>query len=138
MASTKTAQPFPAFRFGDEAPTALAAALQAQGGLAESFWARLRGLEPSLVNCYRRSYFLSADRRFRLTLDTDLRFFPVRDRADGRGAAALAERQVILELKFDVADADLAAAITNALPFRLTRYSKYVRGMELTHGVSGG
>jgi hypothetical protein len=36
---------------------------------------------------------------------------------------------IVIELKFGLAAADSAAHITNALPFRLARCSKYVLGI---------
>ena len=50
--------------------------------------AALQQLRPSLVNRYQRRYFLSADGRFRLTIDWDLQFwpalaFPMRRRPSG-------------------------------------------------------
>jgi hypothetical protein len=37
---------------------------------------------------------------------------------------------VVIELKFGLAEAEYAAPITNALPFRLARCSKYVLGIN--------
>ena len=85
--------------------------------------------EPSLFNRYQRYYFLSADGRFRLTVDADLQF--------GRGSASNGLRATltpcapaqILELKFGPSEAEQADRVTNSLPFRLARCSKYVLGI---------
>jgi hypothetical protein len=37
---------------------------------------------------------------------------------------------VVIELKFGLAEAEFAAPVTNALPFRLARCSKYVLGIN--------
>jgi len=90
----------------------------------------LRLRRPSLVNRYQRRYLLSADGRFRLTVDWDLRFFGC---GGGTGwSASWSPRRpaVIIELKFEPCHAEAAAAVTNALPFRLARLSKYVLGIE--------
>lgn len=89
---------------------------------------RLDALEPALGNTYRRRYFLSADHRFRLTLDWDLQFTPPgrpEEMARGNGLPL-----VVVELKYAASVAPLAPAIANAFPFRLHRCSKYVLGID--------
>jgi hypothetical protein len=85
---------------------------------------------PSLVNRYQRRYYLSADGRFRLTVDWDLGLatFP---RFLVGGALSFADPMVIVELKYAACcDASAAAAVSNALPFRMARCSKYVLGIH--------
>jgi hypothetical protein len=90
----------------------------------------LRHLHPSLANSYWRHYFLSADGRFRLTVDSNLQFAAANQAAgDGAGHAPLA-RTLVVELKFNLDAADGADYITNALPLRLGRCSKYVLGIS--------
>ncbi|MCO5052214.1 MAG: polyphosphate polymerase domain-containing protein [Verrucomicrobiae bacterium] len=81
--------------------------------------------EPSLYNRYRRHYFVSADRRFRLTVDSDLNFAGVQPRFFPLPVTAT----VIIELKFTPENIEAAALVTNAMPFRITRFSKYVAGL---------
>jgi len=91
---------------------------------------------PTLVNRYQRRYYVSADGSFRLTVDWDLQFSGfARFAADGSFSAA--GPSVILELKYAPRHADLAAdAVSNALPFRLARCSKYVLGVQrITSGA---
>jgi hypothetical protein len=100
-----------------------------RAGLPQTVRSRLHHLQPALVNRYRRYYLESADRRFRLTVDADLEFHCTKTTAshsEANGHAGL----VILELKFDTAYADAAAGVVNAFPFRLSRCSKYVLGIE--------
>ena len=91
-----------------------------------------RGLQeglPVLANRYLRRYFLSADGRFRITVDTQCEFLPLRC----RGNTFLAPRRqaggVILELKYGRYDDDRASGITAHFPFRMTKSSKYVAGL---------
>ena len=90
----------------------------------------LQHMEPTLVNRYRRHYFLSRDGRFRLTVDSELQFAGVQ--ADGRPTAfsGAASAVVIIELKFGPELAEKARLVTNTLPFRVSRFSKYVAGIE--------
>lgn len=89
----------------------------------------MRLTEPALVNRYRRRYFLSADARFRLTIDASLEWYAIghhslRPLLPGQLAP------VVVELKYGPDDADAAEAVTSRLPWRLSRFSKYVHGIE--------
>ncbi len=88
-------------------------------------------LAPSLLNHYRRRYFLSADGRFRLTVDRDLVFHRVTTGANSFRCRRRDDRHTVLELKYALDDDDRAAAIANLLPGRLARHSKYVKGIRL-------
>ncbi len=90
----------------------------------------LRLVEPALFNRYHRHYFLSRDGRFRLTVDSGLQFagLPHDHRPVITPLPPVAT--VILELKFGPELAEDADVITNAWPFRVARFSKYVAGTE--------
>ncbi|HOB99157.1 MAG TPA: polyphosphate polymerase domain-containing protein [Verrucomicrobiota bacterium] len=92
--------------------------------------ASLRHLQPVLINRYERHYFLSADGRFRLTVDTNLLFLGVRPSAGCVAALPLGDRSPVIELKYGPDHAAAAATIGNAIPFRMVRFSKYVLGIE--------
>jgi len=85
---------------------------------------------PVLVNRYHRRYLLSADGRFRVTLDTDQLFLPVHLVNSTFLSPRTNTRDVVLELKYAEAHDDEAAAIVNRFPFRLTNSSKYVSGVQ--------
>jgi len=90
-------------------------------------------LKPSLLNRYHRRYFISFDRNFRLTIDDKLSYHGI-----GNGLNSFMEKHtsddIIVELKYDqIYDGKDAAFITNSLPFRLTKSSKYVNGFDLLH-----
>ncbi|MBN1485336.1 MAG: polyphosphate polymerase domain-containing protein [Chloroflexia bacterium] len=91
----------------------------------------LRAMQVVLLNRYYRHYFASRDGRFRVTLDREIAFY----RANGAFGSSLVHRQVrwgvlVVELKYDVAQETAAARVSSAFPFRVTRSSKYVQGME--------
>jgi hypothetical protein len=89
----------------------------------------LRYLQPSLLNRYRRHYFQSADGRFRLTVDSDLQFAPARQ-VQGTGICfSPPATPVVVELKYGLDQAERTASVTNSMPFRLARCSKYVLGV---------
>ena len=85
--------------------------------------------EPSLFNRYRRYYFLSGDGRFRLTVDTELQFGCGGSSNGLRATLTPFAPAQILELKFGPSEAEQADRVTNSLPFRLARCSKYVLGI---------
>ncbi len=92
-------------------------------------------LRPSLINTYQRSYLMSFDGRFRLTIDRDMCFYPYSGTLNS-GAFDLAKPMhdpaLILEIKYEAADDSLVEQITQHLPFRQSRHSKYVTGVLLT------
>ncbi len=96
--------------------------------------ASLRGellkLKPMIVNRYKRNYFLSADRQFRLTIDSDIEFYDASRDCSSMRAPQHERRAVILELKYPVEAAPQANRISQQFPFRMTRNSKYISGVE--------
>jgi hypothetical protein len=85
---------------------------------------------PVLINRYRRKYWRSRDERYRLTLDHKIcfsAFTPIEIQEIRR---IVDDTNVIVEIKYDLADDDSFADIANKFPFRQTRSSKYVAGMD--------
>ena len=89
-------------------------------------------MKPALLNRYRRKYFLSFDRKFRLTIDDELSYFGIGSN-NNHFSEQYTSNDVIVELKYDRTFDDLAYAISNKLPFRLTKSSKYVNGIDFLH-----
>jgi hypothetical protein len=94
----------------------------------------LQHTEPALVNRYRRAYYLSGSGRIRLTVDSCLEYCGVDGASGNRAPGRRDPVSVVLELKYDPEHHDEAAVVTNGLPFRLARFSKYCRGIEATIG----
>jgi hypothetical protein len=90
----------------------------------------VRYQRPILFNRYYRQYFVSADNRFRLTIDFHLSFRPIHNFGGQWRSPVSQWAGVILELKYDRAETVAAAEIGQALPFRLSRFSKYVTGVN--------
>ncbi|MEL7534792.1 MAG: polyphosphate polymerase domain-containing protein [Bacteroidota bacterium] len=92
-------------------------------------------LVPSLINTYQRSYLMSFDGRFRLTIDRDMCFYPYSgtlSSGSGELNEPMRDAALILEIKYEAADDSLVEQITQHLPFRQSRHSKYVTGILLT------
>ncbi len=95
-------------------------------------WAEegLKSLKPVLVNRYKRKYFLSADKMFRVTLDTEMDFYRIMQWKNSFREKYGIGNGVVLELKYSGEDDNAAERITNDFPFRLTKNSKYVTGID--------
>ena len=88
-------------------------------------------LIPVLVNSYARSYYGTTDGKYRLTIDRDLRFFSLLN-ANRFTRFNITESAVVLEIKYDQEYDNTTDRITQFLPFRQTKSSKYVTGVQLT------
>ena len=95
---------------------------------------RLRHLRLSLYNKYRRQYFISNDRRFRITLDKDVYYFRLRDISNYFLVKRSDYGTSVMELKYSPNDDSEATKIVEQFAFRLTKNSKYVSGVScFTH-----
>jgi len=93
---------------------------------------RLLMLFPTLLNTYQRSYFGTSDGKFRLTVDWDLQFYPILYKT-AFSQQPFSQSSVILELKYEEKDDEIAKDIFRYLPFRQTKNSKYVTGIILSN-----
>ena len=87
-------------------------------------------LEPTLLNRYKRKYFRSFDKIFRLTIDSDINYVNITSRINTFSNKCNEESDVVVELKYDIEKDDSAQQITNQFPFRMTKNSKYVNGIS--------
>lgn len=87
-------------------------------------------LHPTLLNGYKRKYFLSSCGRFRLTLDWDLQYFRIFKENNNFLCNYRSANAVVVELKYDVDHESHAREIADSLPFPITRNSKYVVGLQ--------
>ena len=87
-------------------------------------------LEPKLLNRYLRSYYESADRKFRLTIDRDMQYFSFLSSNHFNGFP-YKEQGVILELKYDEEHEEASEFVRQHIPLRQSKSSKYVTGLAL-------
>lgn len=128
--SGKDTHPLAPFQInGEPVGHSLGATLEGSA-LPERLRAELCHLSPCLINQYRRHYFMSGDGRVRLTVDSDFRFGATHIPKTRLYAGLSGVPSVVLEVKYDVEDAFLAEAITNSLPMRMSRCSKFILGIE--------
>lgn len=112
---------------GEELFMAVQAGVQKEE-LSQELSLHLNHLSPSLYNSYERRYFLSACQRFRITIDYNMKFYdPNIGPLIGTGHQL---RDVILELKYAVQDDADCRNLTQEFRARLSKNSKYVRGLD--------
>ena len=88
-------------------------------------------VRPFLVNHYLRRYFVCEHSALRLTVDTDLTYREILPAANEFLNPRSDPDRVILEFKYSPEHENLADRIIGALPYRVSKKSKYVSGMEL-------
>lgn len=101
-----------------------------ESNLSPEYQEALRYLEPTLHNRYRRKYFLSADKRFRITLDDQLSYMNIPKLPGFFVRQEMEYSKVVIELKYDTENDGDASWITDHFPFRLSKNSKYVIGVK--------
>ncbi len=82
-----------------------------------------------LINRYKRRYFLSRDKKYRATIDSNIKASSI-SRHTKFNLIPTYESSVILELKYDVEYDSKVNSITNSFKTRLHKNSKYVEAFE--------
>ncbi len=91
---------------------------------------RRDGLRPTLINRYKRKYFQSIDKKYRVTIDSELSYYSTLSKQITFLQRQVDDKTIILELKYSSTLGDQVNRITNRFPFRMTKSSKYVLGVE--------
>ena len=86
--------------------------------------------QPTLLNSYLRSYYGTTDGKYRITIDRELRYFSFLN-AKKFTRFLIEDQAVVLELKYDETLDEDAAFIMQYIPFRYSKSSKYVTGLNL-------
>jgi SPX domain protein involved in polyphosphate accumulation len=89
---------------------------------------RLINMQPVLLNSYSRSYYLSNDKKVRLTIDKDLTYSSIRYFKNNFTTIRKDKSTVILEVKYNSADEVFVKDKIDFSPLMLTKSSKYVQG----------
>jgi SPX domain protein involved in polyphosphate accumulation len=126
----KESYPFPTFRFDTAMTHRELQAVIGNSELPAAVIDRLCGYSVSLVNRYRREYYATSDNRFRITLDSNLTYYRAGRLSNPLIAKTVDRGVIVVELKYGSRDELQAQRIASRFPFRMTRSSKYVRGVE--------
>ena len=131
MLGTKDAHRLSDFEFGPGFSVEALETVFEKSQLEEGVRRELSFVTPTLVNRYHRKYFISADRAYRITIDTELDFYRIGPRDNDFIVRRSLEGSTVMELKYSGSIAELNEGMVNFFPFRVTRMSKYVTGVEL-------
>ena len=88
---------------------------------------------PALINSYQRSYYGTANGDFRITIDWNLQYFSMLS-AQRFTRYNIFDEATVMELKYEAGLDEKADDILQYIPFRYSKSSKYVKGMDLTVG----
>jgi len=135
---TKIRVPLDPFHLGTSYRPAILQRQLARPDLTTELGRNLNSLRLALLNRYSRRYFESADHKFRLTIDSDMEFFGINPYHNSFMESILDHYTTILELKYRDKDDEEARFVTNHLPFRITKCSKYGLGFEKLELVKMG
>lgn len=128
---TKRSYPLPPFRLDPHFCDRTFQNLLLASDLPHILRHELRGLNVVLFNRYFRHYYATPDGAFRLTLDTQMEFYKVNGLFENQFAHRQANtRDLVVELKYENAQEPQADRVAGFFPFRVTRNSKYVQGIE--------
>ncbi len=83
---------------------------------------------PTIMNSYQRYYYISKNNKIRATIDYDLKYLNV-------NKFSLYQNNffndlIVLEIKFDENDYNIANTFITTLPLRIKKFSKYVVGVK--------
>ncbi|NQU52115.1 MAG: VTC domain-containing protein [Bacteroidetes bacterium] len=101
-----------------------------KANLPEEISERIACLQPVLLNSYLRSYFSTFDKKFRITVDSDLEYYNLRPSWNSFNFKHSEGQKVVVELKYDMELDKEANKISTQFPFRLDKNSKFVAGMS--------
>jgi len=127
---TKEQHPFPSFNFDKNLTESDFRNRIQNANLLAMVKFRLQNMEFSICNRYQRWYFATPDKRFRATVDAGLSFYHLSKLSNQFLQIHHAHHYLVVELKYMVRDDPDAHHIISALPFRITRSSKYVSGVD--------
>ena len=104
--------------------------LFANSNLPKPIFEMIRDLNPTLVNSYSRRYFISANKKFRITLDYEVFYRNIKVRMNNFSKRPQLDSLNVVELKYGLQDDKSANSISKQFPFRLSKNSKYVNGVN--------
>ncbi len=87
-------------------------------------------LIPTLVNRYGRKYYQTPDKKYRVTIDDHVTFFKIRSGFNVFSEKETERETVIVELKYEQQHDATAFDISQLFPYRMTKSSKYVNGLD--------
>lgn len=89
-------------------------------------------INPVLINRYNRKYLISADKKYRVTIDTGMCYYQYsNDKYDLNNSQQF--DGIIVEIKYLPDDHEGLMELTSQIPIRLSKFSKYLNGIEILY-----
>jgi len=104
--------------------------------LPKASWDKVSVTDPVLICRYKRKYFETVGLPFRATVDVGMCYIGFLGQSLNLELQIVDRQSVILELKYPPKYEYLAKEITEAFPFRVTKSSKYVMGLQSLFGCT--
>lgn len=130
LVGTKFFYPIKPFRLEPGVTSQDLYAAVANSDMPEDCKQQIRQLRPILLNSYTRKYFVSADGHYRLTLDYDLSYYRIQEMNNTFLQHNVDRHTTVVELKYPCELDWDAHKISSLFPFRMTKNSKYVTGVQ--------
>ena len=130
LVGTKQSYPFPAFRLDEVFSQDYFQVLVRAADLPDPVRHHLRTLNVVLCNNYLRWYYATRDRHYRLTVDADMAYYRVKKFDNHFLGRVFDDNHVIVEMKYEKPFEPRSDRVAGFFPFRVTRNSKYVTGIE--------
>ncbi|MFA6982035.1 MAG: polyphosphate polymerase domain-containing protein [Patescibacteria group bacterium] len=89
---------------------------------------KLKELIPASISRFNRRYFISIDKKFRITLDYRLKFRRILS-SKMPSASFIKVDHIVMEVKYESEDDVDFAKIAGYFPFRIGKFSKYNKGI---------
>jgi hypothetical protein len=90
----------------------------------------LEKMNGAVIIRYKRKYFQSVNKKFRITLDKNIEYRSIQKFNNRFLEKKTDYNNIIFELKYDEKNDELAKHVFSEFPFRMTRNSKYISGIE--------
>lgn len=131
MLGKKESFPLSPFSLDQNFATETIMAIIKNSNIPDAVKKEMHYLDPVLLNRYKRKYYSSTDKNYRITIDSDMVFYNMGRRNNSFLPRMVDDQNLILELKYDENMYRCVEEITNRFPFRFTKNSKYVNGVEI-------
>ena len=126
----KEQHPFPSFRLGPGFCNSHFKRALREADIPHAVKVRLVDLNAVLLNRYYRWYFATLDGGYRITVDAKMEYRSVNRLRSNSVHQHVDHSSIIVELKHQVGWEGLADGIAGFFPYRVTKISKYVQGIE--------
>ena len=134
LVGTKHSYPLPPFCLDQGFCNTFFRCLTQNADLPENVRRDMNNLEVVLFNRYYRRYYASRDGHFRLTLDSDMAYYKANCVLGNTFIHhCMNPHELVVELKYEVEQEAQANRVASYFPFRATRNSKYVQGIETVY-----